>query len=136
DDAVDCQAKIDALAAIREQETFTVLAAAFKRVMNIIKGNEQTGVNVELLQPGAERHLYEVFVKIQDEAKPFLLAKEYGKALNVILEMKEPVDHFFDEVMVMTEDSALKQNRLNLLTAISELFLRVGDFSKMQSAVK
>ena len=50
--------------------------------------------------------------------------------------MKEPVDRFFDEVMVMTEDESLQRNRLNLLTAISGLFLRVGDFSKMQSAVK
>jgi glycyl-tRNA synthetase beta chain len=48
--------------------------------------------------------------------------------------MKEPVDVFFDEVMVMTEDAALQQNRLNLLSAISRLFLRVGDFSRMQSA--
>ena len=63
-------------------------------------------------------------------------AKEYGKALDVILRMKEPVDIFFDEVMVMTEDESLKQNRLNLLSAISGLFLQVGDFSKMQSAVK
>jgi len=50
--------------------------------------------------------------------------------------MKEPVDQFFDEVMVMTDDAALQKNRLNLLTAISGLFLRVGDFSKMQPAVK
>jgi glycyl-tRNA synthetase beta chain len=50
--------------------------------------------------------------------------------------MKEPVDNFFDKVMVMTEDPALQKNRLNLLTAISRLFLEIGDFSKMQSAVK
>ena len=50
--------------------------------------------------------------------------------------MKEPVDLFFDQVMVMTDDAALQRNRLNLLSAISGLFLRVGDFSKMQSAVK
>jgi len=50
--------------------------------------------------------------------------------------MKEPVDVFFDEVMVMTEEESLQQNRLNLLTGISGLFLQVGDFSKMQSTVK
>jgi glycyl-tRNA synthetase beta chain len=73
---------------------------------------------------------------VQNETKPLLEAKEYGKALDVILRMKEPVDVFFDEVLVMTEDESLKQNRLNLLSAISRLFLQVGDFSKMQSAVK
>jgi glycyl-tRNA synthetase beta chain len=54
----------------------------------------------------------------------------------VILNMKEPVDTFFDEVMVMTDDLALQKNRLSMLTAIAELFLEVGDFSKMQSAAK
>ena len=136
DDVVDCRAKIDALAAIRDQPAFTVLAAAFKRVMNIIKDNDGTEVNVELLQHGAERNLYDVFVRVQKETKPFLQEKEYHKTLEIILQMKEPVDAFFDEVMVMTEDAVLQKNRLNLLTAISRLFLRVGDFSKMQSAVK
>jgi len=136
DDVVDCRAKIDALTAIRDQPAFTVLAAAFKRVMNIIKGNVDTEVKVELLQDGAENNLYEAFVKVQDEAKQLLQEKEYDKTLEVILRMKEPVDVFFDEVMVMTEDAALQKNRLNLLTAISQLFLRVGDFSKMQSAVR
>ncbi len=131
-DAVDCRARIDALAAIRQQPSFTVLAAAFKRVMNIIKGHHETGITIELLQDGAERNLYEAFAKVQDETKPFLQKKEYGKALDVILRMKEPVDLFFDEVMVMTDDAALQNNRLNLLRAISGLFLRVGDFSKMQ----
>ena len=136
DDTVDCRARIDALAAIRNQPAFTVLAAAFKRVKNIIKNNHQTDINTELLQEEAERNLYEVFMRVQNEAKPFLQAKEYYKALDIILRMKEPVDHFFDEVMVMTDETALKKNRLNLLTAISGLFLQVGDFSKMQSAVQ
>ena len=136
DDVVDCRAKIDALTAIREQPSFTVLAAAFKRVMNIIRGHYDTEVDTGLLQDGAERRLYEIFVRVQEESRPFLQAKEYGKALDVILGMKEPVDDFFDEVMVMTDDAALQKNRLNLLTAISGLFLQVGDFSKMQSAIK
>ena len=136
DDVVDCRARIDALSAIREQPSFTVLAAAFKRVMNIIKGHDATQVDRGLLQDGAERSLYETFIRVQEETKPFLQTKEYARALDVILQMKEPVDHFFDEVMVMTDDTVLQKNRLNLLTAISGLFLRVGDFSKMQSAVK
>jgi len=136
DNVVDCRARIDALARIRNQPAFTVLAAAFKRVMNIIKGHHASEVEVELLREDAERNLYEVLKEVQNETKPLLEAKEYGKALDVILRMKEPVDVFFDEVMVMTEDESLKQNRLNLLSAISGLFLQVGDFSKMQAAAK
>jgi glycyl-tRNA synthetase beta chain len=136
DDIVDCRGRIDALAAIRNQSAFTVLAAAFKRVMNIIKGHNPTDIKVELLHESAERNLYEAFEDVQNKTRPLLEAKEYSKALDVILQMKEPVDVFFDEVMVMSEDETLKQNRLNLLSAISGLFLQVGDFSKMQSAVK
>jgi glycyl-tRNA synthetase beta chain len=136
DNVVDCRARIDALARIRNQPAFTVLAAAFKRVMNIIKGHHASEVEGELLREDAERNLYEAFKEVQNETKPLLEAKEYGKALDVILRMKEPVDVFFDEVMVMAEDESLKQNRLNLLSTISGLFLQVGDFSKMQSAVK
>jgi glycyl-tRNA synthetase beta chain len=135
-DVVDCRARIDALAAIREQPAFTVLAAAFKRVMNIVKGHHDTDVNEELLQEKAERSLYETFNKVSDETRLLLDNKEYGKAMAVILKMKEPVDTFFDEVMVMTDDLALQKNRLSMLTAIAELFLEVGDFSKMQSAAK
>jgi glycyl-tRNA synthetase beta chain len=136
DDVVDCGAKIDALAVIRNQPAFTVLAAAFKRVRNIIKGHHATEVKVELLHEGAERNLYEAFEKVLNDTRPFLETKKYGKALDVILRMKEPVDVFFDEVMVMSEDESLQKNRLNLLAAISGLFLQVGDFSKMQSSVK
>jgi glycyl-tRNA synthetase beta chain len=136
DDVVDCRARIDALAAIRNQSAFTVLAAAFKRVMNIIKDYHPSDVKVEHLKEVAERNLYEVFQDVQGKTRPLLEAKDYSKALDVILHMKEPVDVFFDEVMVMSEDEILKQNRLNLLSAISGLFLQVGDFSKMQSAVK
>lgn len=136
DDVVDCRARIEALAAIRDQEAFAVLAAAFKRVKNIIKGNHDTDVDLELLQDEAEHNLFKAFTRVQEETRPYLEAKEYGKALEIILRMKEPVDVFFDEVMVMTEDAALQKNRLNLLTAISGLFIQVGDFSKMQSAAQ
>lgn len=134
DDVVDCRAKIDALAAIRDKPAFTVLAAAFKRVMNIIKGHSASEVRPDLLQGGAEKNLYEAFIQVQTDTESLLEAKEYGKALEIILRMKEPVDVFFDEVMVMTEEKSLQQNRLNLLSAISGLFLQIGDFSKMQSS--
>ena len=86
-------------------------------------------MNAGILQDDAELALYETFIRVKNEAKPFLQARDYGKALEAILQMKEPVDLFFDQVMVMTDDVALQKNRLNLLTAISGLFLRVGDFS-------
>lgn len=130
---VDCQAKIRALAAIKDQPSFTVLAASFKRVMNIINRRRKTDFDAELFQEDAERGLHKALLEVSSQVAPLLEQKDYSGALEVILRMKEPVDSFFDGVMVMTEDPARRENRLNLLTAVAELFLRVGDFSRMHA---
>jgi len=134
DDVVDCRARIEALVAMKEQPTFAILAAAFKRVMNIIKDSRGGTVEDNMLQESAEKKLFDTFQVVQKEAEPLILAKEYGEALKIILRMKEPVDTFFDQVMVMADDKQLRENRLNLLGAIAQLFLKVGDFSKMHVA--
>jgi glycyl-tRNA synthetase beta chain len=133
DDPLDCKRKINALMAISGQEAFTVLAGSFKRVINIIKDNSETTVQTALLTETAEQKLHAAYLAVREEATPLLAASDYEKALGVILKMKEPVDLFFEEVMVMAEDEKVRANRLNLLTAIAQLFLRVGDFSKMNA---
>lgn len=134
DDPLDCKQRINALMAISGQESFTVLAGSFKRVINIIKDNSETTVQTELLSETAEQKLHAAYLAVREEATPLLAASDYAKALGVILKMKEPVDTFFEEVMVMAEDEKVRANRLNLLTAIAQLFLRVGDFSKMSGS--
>ncbi|MEW6595611.1 MAG: glycine--tRNA ligase subunit beta [Thermodesulfobacteriota bacterium] len=131
DDVVDCRRRIEALIAINTQPAFALLAGSFKRVNNIIKENVDTRIDEALLAEAAERGLFASLRTIEAEAMPLLTAREYGQALAVILKMKEPIDTFFDQVMVMAEDAALRRNRLALLTAIAGLFRRVGDFSKM-----
>jgi glycyl-tRNA synthetase beta chain len=131
DDIIDCSQRIAALNAVRREETFTILAGSFKRVRNIIKGHRGDQVNEALLGEAAEKELYAALRAVAAEAEPFLTARDYQPAMGVILKMKEPVDRFFDEVMVMADDEQLRNNRLSLLTAISHLFLRIGDFSKM-----
>lgn len=131
DDVNDCRQRIDALMAISTRETFTLLAAAFKRVINIIKDHQDTQVTSELLTEPAEQELYRVYMEVAAKVEPLIAAKEYDAALEAILAMKGPVDDFFDAVMVMAEDEAVKNNRLSLLAAIARLFLTIGDFSKM-----
>ncbi|MBU1406244.1 MAG: glycine--tRNA ligase subunit beta [Proteobacteria bacterium] len=133
DDPLDCKRRISALMAISGQESFTVLAGAFKRVINIIKENSETAVQAELLTEAAEQKLHAAYLAIRTEATPLLAASDYEGALGVILKMKEPVDTFFEEVMVMAEDAKVRANRLNLLTVIAQLFLQIGDFSKMNA---
>jgi len=131
DNPLDCKRRIMALTAISSQEAFPILAGAFKRVINIIKDNRETMVQPAFFCEAAEEKLHEAYQTVKREAEPLLDCGDYDKAMAVILKMKEPVDAFFEEVMVMAEDEKLRANRLNLLTAIAMLFLRVGDFSKM-----
>ncbi len=130
-DVVDCRKKIEALVSISSQPAFTLLAGSFKRVMNIIKDHDDTSVDRGLLTETAEQSLYETYLAVADESEPLLEEKKYDQALETVLKMKEPVDTFFDDVMVMSEDLRIRNNRLSLLTAISRLFLKIGDFSKM-----
>jgi glycyl-tRNA synthetase beta chain len=130
-DIVDCRMRIDALQAISSRETFTLLAGSFKRVNNIIKDHQQDTVDQKLLQEPAEKSLFTCYQEVAGKVEPLVEAQQYGNALLEILEMKEPIDSFFDDVMVMAEDLKIRKNRLSLLTAIAHLFLLVGDFSKM-----
>jgi glycyl-tRNA synthetase beta chain len=130
-DIVDCRMRIDALRAISSRETFTLLAGSFKRVNNIIKDHQQDTVDQELFQEPAEKRLFTSYQEVAEKVEPQIEAQQYENALLQILEMKEPIDSFFDDVMVMAEDREIRQNRLSLLTAIAHLFLQVGNFSKM-----
>ncbi len=131
DNLTDCLARIKALESIRAQESFAVLASSFKRIRNIVKENKATEVAPELLVEPAERDLFAALASVRDKALPLIWDRDYLAALHEMLTMKEPVDRFFDKVMVMTEDAAVRQNRLNLLTALGELVLQVGDISRM-----
>lgn len=134
DDLNDSVKKIEALTAICGKEDFSVLAASYKRIRNIIKDNSETTVDAGLLTEKAEVALAEVYGSLRLEAQPLLEGSDYAGALAAMLVLKTPVDDFFTEVMVMAEDDAVRINRLNLLTAISELFLKVGDISKIQAS--
>ena len=131
DDACDALTRIQSLTAIRQEDAFSVLAASYKRIRNILKDNQETTVTAELFESEAERQLFAVFQSVQGEMQKELAGKNYASALRAMLQMKEPIDRFFDDVMVMAEDQKVRTNRLNLLTAIGNLILQVADISKI-----
>ncbi len=131
DDIQDCSLRVSALVAISGQKEFSKLAGAFKRVMNIIKDHQESSINETLLAEPAEKVLYQTLQAVQESSAPFLTDQNYLEAMGEILKMKEPVDTFFDEVLVMEDDPKIRENRLSLLRSIARLFLKVGDFSKM-----
>jgi len=134
DDIHDCLKRIEAMSDIYKEPSFAVLASSYKRIRNIIKTNRDTAVSEDLLVDDAEKTLFSLFSNITPKVEEAVASAQYSEALNLMLEMKEPVDSFFDQVMVMAEDDAIKQNRLNLLTGLGDLILQVGDISKFQDA--
>ncbi len=136
DDIIDCSLKIEALKSVSGQGSFPLLAGSFKRVMNIIKAHRDYTVDESLLEKDAEKNLFSAYKDVYTVVKPLIEARQYEEAMQTILKMKEPIDLFFDGVMVMAEDEKLKNNRLALLNSIAGLFLKIGDFSKMYAINK
>nr|AAP70370.1 GlyS [uncultured bacterium] len=113
------------------------LAAANKRVSNILaKQNAapSTEVNAALLQEDAEKILAQAVSAKAAVVAPLFAAREYTKALAALADLQQPVDAFFDSVMVMSDDPALQQNRLALLQQLRGLFLEVADISYLVPA--
>ena len=87
----------------------------------------------DLLQEDAEQKLATALTSIKEKVIPLLDNSEYEHALSELAGLKEDVDTFFDDVMVMCEDEAVKNNRLALLNQLSNLFLKTADISKLQN---
>jgi glycyl-tRNA synthetase beta chain len=113
------------------------LAAANKRVANILNKSTdffEKPIDSALLIEPAEKALYEALTNKQAAVLPILRFKQYQEALVTLTELKDPVDAFFDSVMVNADDVAIRNNRLNLLQALRNLFLSVADISILSIA--
>lgn len=124
--------RIEALRGFRESSAdFETLVTAFKRIMNITKGFEETGmVNPGLFEHESERELWNMFQTLEDRARRHIDKQDYPGALNLLAGLSGPVDNLFSEVMVMAEDRGIRENRLTMLKQINQFFLQVADFSK------
>ncbi|MCI5132474.1 MAG: glycine--tRNA ligase subunit beta, partial [Candidatus Electrothrix sp. EH2] len=123
----------EALNSMRNSEDFAVLAGSFKRIRNITKEHQETAVAPSLLTEEAEKELFATCRAVQEQVDPMIAKRAYSEALAALLTMKEPVDRFFDDVMVMDKDMAVRANRLNLLTGLGDLVRQVGDISRMHA---
>lgn len=111
------------------------LAAANKRVSNILTKQNHSGsteVAPGLLQEAAEKALQEALTARRSQAAPLFSDARYSEALDVLANLREPVDNFFDQVMVMADDETVRNNRLALLASLQALFLEVADISELQ----
>jgi glycyl-tRNA synthetase beta chain len=126
--------RVKALQDLKGAPDFEPLAAAFKRVVNIIKktaGGPQGQVREDLLSHATEKELFAAFKEVQVQVAELFINGDFEKALLIIASLKDPVDAFFDGVLVMAEDAEVRNNRLALLGSIAALFDQFADFSKL-----
>ncbi|WP_047688068.1 glycine--tRNA ligase subunit beta [Vibrio sp. ZOR0018] len=131
----DFDKRVKAVSHFRELEAAEALAAANKRVGNILAkfdGELAAEINLTLLQEADEKALAEEVEVMTEALEPAFATGDYQQALSKLAALREPVDAFFDNVMVMADDEALKQNRLTLLNNLRNLFLQIADISLLQ----
>ena len=131
----DLDRRIQAVNEFLSHDSAIALAAANKRISNILKKQEQPvsgEITESLLQESAEKVLNQQLADLQQTAFSYFDSGEYLPGLNALADLRPAVDQFFDDVMVMAEDEALKQNRLALLQKLSNSFMQVADFSRLQ----
>jgi glycyl-tRNA synthetase beta chain len=133
DDIVDMYNRINAIERVKELPDFEPLVTAFKRMTNILAGTTPNPVNPNVFENQAEKVLYNKYLELRDPVQFFMGTKEYIEALKRIATLRPEVDSFFDNVMVMVEQEAIRINRLALLQEVSSLFVNFADFTKLSS---
>lgn len=131
----DFDARVKAVTYFRTLDAAAALAAANKRVSNILAKSTDTlndNVHASILKEPAELKLATHLVVLRDQLEPVFAAGQYKEALVELAALRETVDEFFESVMVMAEDDAVRVNRLTLLSKLRELFLQVADISLLQ----
>jgi glycyl-tRNA synthetase beta chain len=136
DDLVDAHKRLAALKTIRKSKNFEPLAVSFKRIRNILeksnfKRGDSKGIQPDLFESGAERDLFSAVRSAAPKVQAEKRAGKYQEALEVIAGLRKAVDEFFEKVMVMAENEAVRKNRLALLSEILREFTTIADFSEL-----
>ncbi|WP_043531295.1 glycine--tRNA ligase subunit beta [Litchfieldella xinjiangensis] len=132
---LDFANRVRAVDSFSRREEAAALAAANKRVSNILAKQQHDGsitVDASLLHEPAEVELAESLIRRRSEIEPLIQQARYSEALDVLAGLRSPVDRFFDDVMVVVDDESLRANRLSLLASLQSAFLEVADISELQ----
>jgi len=134
---LDFDKRIRAVTAFREMAEAESLAAANKRVGNILKKSadgDMVSVDESLFAEDAEKKLYAALSDLSQTVEPMFDLGDYESALSKLSSLRAPIDEFFDTVMVMADDEAVKNNRIALLNTMNQLFLRAADLSRLHQS--
>lgn len=124
--------KLNSLWSKKDSNDLKTLARCFKRIQNIITGHQDYEFDPEQLQEDGEKRLHQVFTDIEFRVQQLIHERQYLDALDIMVTLGPEIDNFFDEVLVMSENVRLKENRISLLQRISILYRRIADFSALQ----
>ncbi len=128
----EAQARARALAEFRNQPEFERLIIGQKRVNNILRGQEVSGLpEPEQFAEEAERWLWAEVQRVQPEVNRALAEGDYRRVLELLLSLRPAIDRLFDDVLIMCPDEVLRINRLRLLSAVRSLFYQVADLSEI-----
>jgi glycyl-tRNA synthetase beta chain len=128
----DLHRRLQALDDFMGREAAKSLAAANKRIGNILRKAEEADlpeIRKDLLSSRQEEVLFDEVLRLRAELEPLMAQGDYEESLGRLATLREPVDDFFDSVMVMDEDPALRRNRLALLAQLKRLFDQIADLS-------
>jgi len=131
---MDIDRRVHAVSGFRQLPEAESLAAANKRIGNILRkveGKLPEKVDPKRFTDDAEKALFEAFTALEADVRKAIDAGDYTDALEQLATLREPVDRFFDEVMVMSEDPKLRENRIALLNRLHGLFMQVADISRI-----
>ncbi|PLR37920.1 glycine--tRNA ligase subunit beta [Chimaeribacter californicus] len=131
----DFDARMKAVSHFRGLEAAAALAAANKRVSNILAKSTETlndSVQASLLKENEEIQLATFVMALGSKLQPYYAEGRYQEALGELAQLREAVDNFFEKVMVNADDQAVRINRLTLLSKLRDLFLQVADISLLQ----
>ena len=132
---LDVDARVQAVNAFSQLPEASALAAANKRVANILTKQKHSDdlvvVQKSLLQESAEVALADAVESLTTTIEPLLEQRDYNAVLQKLAHLREPVDTFFDQVMVMADDPDIRNNRLALLFGLRQLFINVADVSQL-----
>lgn len=129
----DYAARVEAVSSFKQLEQAEALAAANKRVANILAKQkvalDDTDVDTSLLAEQEESALYDALIAVRSEVEQSSASQNYGATLQSLSTLRDVIDNFFDNVMVMADDNAVRANRLSLLALLRKMFLTTADIS-------
>ena len=127
----DTLLRINIIQDIYNLPKFNKIITAATRTYNLSKNNKNNVIRQEMFTEKEEINLYQHYIEINDKIKKMISNKQYDKVFDFLEKMTEPINIFFDNVLVMEKDEKIRENRLALLAKITEMYYNLADLSKI-----